>query len=824
VPDGGSGTMKTFHYSISHMKGTPGFRPREADTRVGYFTTTYRDLGQFDWDDVNMRYINRWHIEKADKKLKMSPPKEPIVYYVEHTVPVRYRRWVREGVEYWNEAYRKIGIDGAIQVQFQDARTGAHMEKDPEDVRYNFIRWLSNDVPTAIGPSRVNPMTGEILDADVILTDGWIRVYEYRWNELIPDVAMEGMSPETLAWLDQNPQWDPRVRAAPAAERSRLVEQSRARRGIARFGGHPAAMGDATLMGDDEFDGLANRVSQMQGMCMASKGAAMDMSLLRAHLSTLGAISPLIAAAQWDEDIDPEDLPPEMIELLKKQLEENPELIEYIPAQYRAMLEKEMNKEEPEDEGDEGEDKDGSEDAPEKPKGEMPGDMIDGVPESFVGPALAELVAHEVGHTLGLRHNFKGSAVYELSEINSQEFKDDNTPWSATVMDYNGVNIRMPGNDELFGEVQGAFSSTHLGEYDLWAIEFGYGFGDPEKVLSRVAEPALQYATDEDTWGPDPLARRYDLSKNPLDWAKNQMELTKALRDSLLTTYVEDGESWARTRQGYFLALGQHTRAVGTATNWIGGAHVYRDKKGDPNGRAPIDPVPADVQREALQFAIDNVFYDEAFGLSPELLRHMTVDKWWDAESFQSVFTEPTFEINDRILTIQSAVLTQIMNPTTLRRVYDNESFIPADEDAMTLPEIFDTVTSAIFSEIENPSTRASTDREPMISSLRRNLQREYLERLIDLSMPGSMFGAAEKPVANLANMHLRDLHAKLESMLEGNGTKIDAYTRSHLEEAEQRIARAIEAIYLYNTDDIQMNTNTIFMLGQDGSVSPMQR
>jgi hypothetical protein len=62
-------------------------------------------------------------------------------------------------------------------------------------------------------------MTGEILDADVILTDGWIRVYEYRWNELIPDVAMEGMSPETLAWLDQNPQWDPRVRAAPAAER-----------------------------------------------------------------------------------------------------------------------------------------------------------------------------------------------------------------------------------------------------------------------------------------------------------------------------------------------------------------------------------------------------------------------------------------------------------------------------------------------------------------------------------------------------------------------------------------------------------------------------
>jgi hypothetical protein len=86
VPDA-TGTMKTFHYSISNIKGTPGLPPREADERLGYFTTTYRDLGKYDRNEVNTRYINRWHIEKADPKLKMSPPKEPIVYYVEHTVP-----------------------------------------------------------------------------------------------------------------------------------------------------------------------------------------------------------------------------------------------------------------------------------------------------------------------------------------------------------------------------------------------------------------------------------------------------------------------------------------------------------------------------------------------------------------------------------------------------------------------------------------------------------------------------------------------------------------------------------------------------------------
>ncbi|MEM7397169.1 MAG: hypothetical protein AAF492_33020, partial [Verrucomicrobiota bacterium] len=76
-----------------------------------------------------------------------------------------------EGINMWNQAFEKVGLIGAIQVYFQDAKTGAHMEKDPEDVRYNFIRWLNNGVGTAIGPSRVNPETGKILDADVVTTD-----------------------------------------------------------------------------------------------------------------------------------------------------------------------------------------------------------------------------------------------------------------------------------------------------------------------------------------------------------------------------------------------------------------------------------------------------------------------------------------------------------------------------------------------------------------------------------------------------------------------------------------------------------------------------
>lgn len=72
-------------------------------------------------------------------------------------------------------------------------------------MRFNFVRWLNNNIGTAIGPSRVDPLTGEILDADIILTDGWIRHYWRQFNDVLPTLAMEGMSPSTLSWLHSRP-------------------------------------------------------------------------------------------------------------------------------------------------------------------------------------------------------------------------------------------------------------------------------------------------------------------------------------------------------------------------------------------------------------------------------------------------------------------------------------------------------------------------------------------------------------------------------------------------------------------------------------------
>ncbi len=216
-----------------------------------------------------------------------------------------------------------------------------------------------------------------------------------------------------------------------------------------------------------------------------------------------------------------------------------------------------------------------------------------------------------------------------------------------------------------------------------------------------------------------------------------------------------------------------------------------------------MDP---EKQRRALAFVIANTFNDEAFGLTPELLAKMTIDKWWDAGGRRYIFEDPTWPIHDRIMGVQAAVLTMVMNPTTLRRVYDNEFRVPSDEDAFTLPEIIFGVTDAAWSELDEDFNGTYTARKPMISSLRRNLQREQMERLIDLSMTDSGFGSAAKPISNLSIYKLRDLQEKIEGTLDRAEHRLDPYSLAHLAEAKVRIAKALDAQYIYNLGDIRVN------------------
>ena len=738
VPSTANGGLKILHYSISNIPDKTGYKPRVADSRVGFFTTSYSDLSRYDDRETKVRYANRWFLEKADPRLKVSPPKKPIVFYIEHTTPIRYRRWVRDGILAWNKAFENVGLTNAIEVYYQDAASGAHMEKDPENVQYNFVRWLNNDIGTAIGPSRVHPLTGQILDADIILTDGWIRHYRKQFSELLPKIAMEGYGPDTLAWLAKNPSWDPRVRFARPARQAEIAQEIAAA-SAQPYAGHPMFNANSNILGDQEFDGL-RRSSQVNGLCLAADGLSMDMAIARMSFDML--------AANLDEGGDK-------------------------PADDEKKDDEKKDEEKKEEEK------------------KDPGQMLDGMPESFVGPLIAHLVAHEVGHTLGLRHNFKASSVYTLDEINSEEVSGKKQ-LAGSVMDYIGVNYRLES-----GEMQGDYSMTGVGPYDMWAIEYGYGFGDIKEVLKRVAEPELVFATDEDTSGPDPLARRYDFSKDPLDFAEENMKLVAYYRARLLESFIKDGDSWDRVRYGYGLTLSMQTRAISMMANWVGGAHINRDRKGDPNGRKPVEVVPAEMQRAAVNFVVKTAFEDASFGLTPELTTAMGLDKWFD--DFSSMSQDSTWPIHDTIVGIQVSALTGLMNPTTLGRVYDNEFRVAADADMLTLPELLETVSASVWSELGVQAEGQYTARKPLVSSLRRNLQAEHLDRLISLTLPGRSQGTAGRAISMLAAEQLRSLGQKIEAAQAAAADRHDAYTTAHLNQAAARIAKALDADYILN-------------------------
>ncbi|TKJ33473.1 hypothetical protein CEE39_03830 [bacterium (candidate division B38) B3_B38] len=167
VPDPRAFTLHV-RYSISEVPVNNGYKPRLADDRVGYFFTKAYDYDRFELDGTVVRYINRWHLEKKDPKARVSEPKEPIVFWLENTIPVEYRKGLRDGILEWNKAYEKAGIKNAIVVkQMPD-----DAEWDPADIRYNTIRWVSSLTGGgggAFGPSWMNPFTGQILDADVVI-------------------------------------------------------------------------------------------------------------------------------------------------------------------------------------------------------------------------------------------------------------------------------------------------------------------------------------------------------------------------------------------------------------------------------------------------------------------------------------------------------------------------------------------------------------------------------------------------------------------------------------------------------------------------------
>ncbi|MFZ9243384.1 MAG: zinc-dependent metalloprotease, partial [Sediminibacterium sp.] len=140
------------------------FVPRKDDPRIGYFMEEVNDqtsISPTPYKDM----IHRWHLVKKDPSAAISDPVEPLVYWIENTTPLEYRQAIFDAGTRWNEAFEKAGFSNAVQMKIMpDNATW-----DPADIHYNVIRWVASSQPSygAIGPSFVNPRTGQILGTDI---------------------------------------------------------------------------------------------------------------------------------------------------------------------------------------------------------------------------------------------------------------------------------------------------------------------------------------------------------------------------------------------------------------------------------------------------------------------------------------------------------------------------------------------------------------------------------------------------------------------------------------------------------------------------------
>jgi hypothetical protein len=152
------------HYSLGSLPAQP-MAPRKADPRIGYFSTTVLDFGNDSVRTPNRHYVRRWRLEKKDPSAELSEPVQPITFWLDRDVPLKYREAITRGVLAWNAAFERIGFKNALAVKQQPDDASF----DTLDLRYASIRWMTNADPAfgAIGPSHIDPRTGEILDADI---------------------------------------------------------------------------------------------------------------------------------------------------------------------------------------------------------------------------------------------------------------------------------------------------------------------------------------------------------------------------------------------------------------------------------------------------------------------------------------------------------------------------------------------------------------------------------------------------------------------------------------------------------------------------------
>ena len=327
---------------------------------------------------------------------------------------------------------------------------------------------------------------------------------------------------------------------------------------------------------------------------------------------------------------------------------------------------------------------------------------------------IVSLTMHEVGHTLGLRHNFKSSWIFDAEEIHDVSVTGNNH--IGSVMDYDPINLAPEGVQ------QGNYFPSGPGSYDMWAIEFGYtpNLTDEqrENILSKSSQPEFIFGTDGDAMSSpgvniDPRNLRYDMSSDPIAYTSDRIEILNNKIAELPSIYLLDGETSSEFRSAFYSLTREKGRFFDGVARLIGGVYSNRIVNNSEINMTPFEAVSYEDQKNAMNLIKTKLLSNDAFAFDENLLKFLQSEKRSAYSPGGRGNEDP--QLHDLVLGLQGRVVAHILHPTVMMRLVDSSQY----GNTYLPDEVLDDLYSGIFVPEEIPTT------------FKMNLQSKYVDSLI---------------------------------------------------------------------------------------------